>query len=173
VALRVRGAYADFRLQVAGLPEPQLDGRAVRTHLLRVGTLIAAFLCDAFPVLRVEDRAQLRQLQARVRQWLRAPDPAPKDGVRVWRDFVAYVDLLGQVNSREGLVEHDRAVVRRLVDPATHTEPDEARRLVQCLYGLDAQIDGELRRDAPRLIERVWPRLLCLAAGFGVAEVVG
>lgn len=172
-SLVVRRAYARFRQRLTAGGEPAAG--ELRARLRGVGTQIAVLVgWQAYPLLRVRDRLQLRELQGRILGWLRtdASDDA-LTGLRLWQDVVAFVEMLAQVNRRQELVEHDTAlVVTALAALRGAPPPDgEAGALLAPLEGLDDELDRLLAADAPTAdalrgaLERLGARLGVAGAG--------
>jgi hypothetical protein len=115
-SLASRRAYAKFRSRImkGGEPTPE----TLRARLRLAGTQIAVLVgWDVYPDLRVRDRLLLRELQERVLAWLRGEhEDASSAGTRLFQDLAACVEMFSLVNRRQELVEHDAAVVRRLVE---------------------------------------------------------
>jgi hypothetical protein len=143
----------------------------VRTHLLRVRTLTAAFLCnEAQSSMRVADRHAIRDFQSRMAEWLKQIAPNPAEGLKIWKDFQSYVDLLNQVNRREVLVEHDQGTIRELLrQDRAGTGADFYTRLAN-LAGLDSALDLLLLRGESARPEEIWAILDRLAAELGVSR---
>lgn len=64
---------------------------------------------DCYPTLRVEDRFQFDRLWDRVYGWLQAESKAEQTyaGWLIWEDVINFVELLGSINFRQELREHD------------------------------------------------------------------
>jgi len=155
-SLRVRRRYATFRARILASGEPRAEG--LRQQLRALGTHIAKLVgWDVYPELRVHDRLQLRDLQARILGWLQAGEAsATADGVRLWEDLVAFVRMTGQINQREELVEHDRGVVEHAWRALARVEdggvvPEPILRLLASLEGLDEETDGLLQAGDRRV----------------------
>lgn len=154
-SLRVRRRFATFRARILAAGEPGEEG--LRGHIRALGTHIAKLVgWDVYPELRVHDRLQIRVLQCRILGWLQAGEAgATADGVRVWQDLVAFVRMMGQINRREELVEHDRGVVGRAWQMLAGVEaagdvPEPILRLLASLEGLDDALDGLLQAGVRR-----------------------
>jgi hypothetical protein len=149
-SLLVRRAYGKFRARVAknGQPGPS----ELRSRLRAAGTHIAVLVgWSAFPLLRVRDRLQLRRLQRRILDWLRSGDVDEVAGLRLWQDVAGFVDMLGQVNRRQELLEHDATLVASLAGRlrSTSCRDDDLAAMVLVLRGMDDELDAWL--EAPRI----------------------
>jgi len=175
-SLLVRRAYSKFRARlleggVPGVGELQQRMRAAGTHIaMLVGW-------PAYPLFRIRDRLQLRELQQRILAWLRGgPNAGEVEGLRLWRDLVSFVEMLAQISRRQELVEHDSKLVGdllarlRAVDLSTAGFVDESMdRLVRPLEGLDEELDGFLCSDLPLPAERLYAILDRLRRRLGAA----
>lgn len=168
-SLVVRRAYARFRQRLVAGGEPTAG--ELRGRLRGAGTQIAVLVgWEAYPLLRVRDRLQLRELQGRILAWLRAE--AAEDvvaGLRLWQDVAAFVEILAQVNRRQELVEHDTA---RIVTGLAALRGEaraaaEVHALLAPLEGLDDDLDRLLATAAPA--DALRPALERLGARLGVA----
>lgn len=151
MALRLRAAYAALRreLQVDEEPHPDQVRDAVRTLSDRLGTFVAG---PAFAEARIEDRMQLRALHERMQAWLVASGE-PRLGLRLWQDAATCAALIGRINLRSELVEHDRALVadaaRWLARPEPPRKvPERLRNRLSRLYGRDPTVDALLEAKA-------------------------
>lgn len=164
-SLETRRQYSRLRHSI--LREAVSPGRA-RPVLRRIGTTLAILVGqDIYPDLRISDRRQLRRLQSRILDWLRAgevPDSA-RSADRLYGDLVVFAQLLAQVRLRMELVEHDRAALCQLRAKTAGTPLASLRSL----RGLDDELDGLLEHD--RLDQDDWlPVIRRLCASFGVNE---
>jgi hypothetical protein len=172
-SLLVRDCYAKFRARVLSdgtTPAPS----ELYARMRAAGTSIAVLVgWSAYPLLRVRDRLQLRELQQRILAWLR---PERRDdhtaGLRLWQDLIAFVDMLNQVSRRQELVEHDAALVRELLarlrgatGPVDEATLGAARRL----HGLDDALDLALFGEGPLDARALEALLTHVAARLGVA----
>ena len=170
-ALRVRHAYARFRRRVSALADPEASEAGVRVRLLQLRTIIAAFLCtEAYSVMRVADRHAIRAFRTRMADWLKQKAPRPLEGLSIWKDFRSYADLLGQVNRREVLVEHDQRRLRELLKKRGAVLTTDFLVKLASLAGLDPRLDALLERPHPPRSEELWPLLDRLAAEHGVTR---
>ncbi|MBX3248860.1 MAG: hypothetical protein KF901_16915 [Myxococcales bacterium] len=162
-SIEVRREYARLRRTIAREGAPA-DTEALRRAFRRVGTAIAMLIGrDVYPDLRIHDRRQLRALQARILDWLRAVDApiAATEGGRLWQDMVGFADLLSHVNRRQELVEHDARMIRKLLEQEwTATTGIDLRSL----RGLDDELDARIEERASE--EVIHPILLRLAKRF-------
>lgn len=114
-----------------------------------------------YPLLRFDDRLEMRRLYKRILDTEKegGGEESPR---RLWKDVLAFAQLLAQVNHREELREHDQAAVAttlRLLSASEGALPAEARERLLSLRGLDAELDVLLdRRPEPRAGE--WVPLL-------------
>jgi hypothetical protein len=142
VSLRVRAAFARFR--------HRLDARRadpLRERLRRGANAIAWLIGqDAYAHVRIGDRAALRSLQHRIVAWQAHADRRTKDGERLWMDLTGVVTLLGNVNLRQELVAHDRALLEGLDPMAGPTVP---RELAMPLLGRHELLDRRLLDRGP------------------------
>jgi hypothetical protein len=164
-SLEVRRQYTRLRAVVASGGE--VDACSLVRHLRKAGTAIAMLIGrDIYPELRVHDRRRIRELQARILDWLRAEgrgEASVQDGLRLWQDLVGFAGLLAQVSRRQELVEHDTAVIDaalgRLCQGAALDEALRAR--LSALRGLDDELDAWLTEGSGdfgllgRMLERL------------------
>lgn len=146
ISLRVRRAYGKFCRAVSGEGEPTAE--SLRARLRSLGTQIAVLVgWDVYPEFRVQDRLLLHDLQHRVLDWLRAGDDAvPATGVRIWQDLSSTVQMFRQISRRAELVNHDAALLARLVPMYGATAPgapmtDACVHELRPLAGLDLELD--------------------------------
>lgn len=151
-SLEVRGTYARFRSRILadGQPSPQ----QLYARMRAVGTQMAMLVGNkAYPLLRVRDRLQLRELQHRILSWLLPENRGdPVAGLRIWQDVVAFVEMLSQVNQRQELMEHDAQCVtelQRLVGLGDATLEPEQRTKLRPLWGLHPALDAFIDQQAP------------------------
>lgn len=151
ISLEIRRVYTRFRRSVALLPEPAPD--EVGRRLREAGILLAKLIGrDIYDFARIGDRRQLRAVQARILDWLRARDASPRAGARIWQDFAALAGVLIQVNHRAELREHDLAVARALWPTLAEDEaeaPIGAPALAELrrLYGRSDELDRLVEAD--------------------------
>ena len=128
-SLEIRRVYGQFRRWVQrGDPDPTGDELQKR---LQSAAHRIAILRDLkiYPFLRIYDRVPIRKLQKRIQRWLsedardKAADRAGGEsrdedhvetGRQLWSDLLSFAELLGQINHREELREHDRRTIKRL-----------------------------------------------------------
>jgi hypothetical protein len=151
LSLRVRRTYARLRRDFETGSDPSPADLHARLRLL--GTRLAILVGkDVYPELRVRDRVQLRSLQERILGWLRAEE---RDGVEaglgVWKDAVAFLEMLTLVNRRQELIAHDDEAIRDLraelarLDASAEVST-RVMTLLASLEGRDADIDALLAR---------------------------
>ena len=109
-SLEVRKLYGEIRRQVRALDDASEAEVSQRIEEV-AGRFSELASHRIYPLLRIEDRQEIRQIHRRMRQWLRDRDE--EAGERLWEDIVGFVALLGAVNQREELRQHDRRVVNR------------------------------------------------------------
>lgn len=115
-SLETRRLYAQFRRAILRSDQNPAENQVSR---LRAAVNRIAILRDLkiYPFLRIDDRVSIRRLQKRIQAWLDRPDEdalKEEEGRQLWSDLVSFAELLGQINNREDLREHDRKTVARL-----------------------------------------------------------
>jgi len=167
-SLLVRGAYAKFRtnLLAHGTPRPE----ELYGFLRAAGTAIAVLVgWQAYPLLRVRDRLQLRELQQRILGWLRPENRDDRtEGARIWQDVVTFVDMLMHVNRRQELLEHDACRLSELLaelGEGAASEGSVAR--ARTLLGLDDELDAFLAAAGPHDARALRDLLAPIAARLG------
>lgn len=161
-SLQVRGAYSKFRARITAGGEPtpaELYGR-----MRAVGTHIAVMIgWEAYPLLRVRDRLQLRALQRRILHWLLPENRSDSlEGLRLWQDLAAFIGMLAQVNRRQELVEHDARMLGEALNAlgaCGHETSDIVLEQLGRLEGLDDELD-RLLAAAPRPSARAFRQVL-------------
>jgi hypothetical protein len=170
-SLRVREAYAKFRSRLLGEA-----GNEIYPRMRAAGTQIAMLVgWSAYPLLRVRDRLQLRELQQRILTWLRPENRGHGTaGERIWQDVVAFVEMLVQVNRRQELVEHDSVVVTAVLERFREGEPPrdgDWPAPLRSLVGLDDELDRLIASGPPAaeplrlVLERLADRLGAMRQG--------
>jgi hypothetical protein len=183
VSLSTRRLYADLRREVLRGPLPG-DGEVadrlatIHDHLDHLREV------DLYPLLRFDDRVTMRELRRRISAWIVADPHDLVAGHRLWQDLTGFAELVEEVNHRQELRQHDRALLRRaynqLFGRAAQLRSVSADLLAQldALYGLDDDLDALLRSREPVELPRwrdVMARLLrrvstpTEALGSGVA----
>lgn len=149
ISLEVRRAYAKLRARVRALGEPSTEELYVQ--LRAIGTALAILVgWKGYPNLRIRDRMQLRDLQRRLLAWFKSDRP-PAEGLHLWRDLEAFVQILAAVNRRQELQEHDARVVQAALSSISDTSkqlPFSTRESLERLAGLDDEVDALLDRTA-------------------------
>lgn len=171
-ALRARESYAKFRERLLASGESVRD---LRGRMRAAGTQIAVLVGSAaYPLLRVRDRLQLREIQDRILSWLRTEDHDPTAGERVWQDLVSFVEMLRQINRRQELVEHDAGRVVALL-PEVERCAREGRLLgpsevagLASLRGADDALDDLISAEAAAPPARALAVLRAQAVRLGV-----
>lgn len=151
ISLRVRRCYAKFRVRVLGDGSEPDTTKCVEACLRRAGSEIALVIGEPiYPMLRLDDRSQLRSLQQRILSWIKRPAKDLRDGIHVWGDVCAFVAILRQVNRRQELAEHDARVVSAAIDSMARLGRLEPFILVELrtLIGRDEAVDQLLTSGA-------------------------
>jgi hypothetical protein len=168
-SLAVRRAYAKFRGRILADGEPSVD--TLHSRFRAAGTHIAMILgWSVYPDMRVRDRLLLRELQQRILDWLRRSNSLqPSEGLRLWQDLAACVEMLSLVSRRQELIEHDSGVIFDVLENLRSKDGDVddlTWSLLVSLEGLDAELDLALAAR-PRPTRAFCVRVLSkLAAGF-------
>ena len=154
-ALRVRAGYRRLQqaLDAGDEPERERIGERLAEAAGALESLVASAL---FIELRVADRRQLRRVVERLDLWLRKGAWADlDDGIRLWQDLCGLAALMQQVNDRQELVAHDRALLLEALGQLYGDAPlDPARearlrgRLTD-VQGRDAELDALLEAGEP------------------------
>lgn len=185
VALEVRVAYAKFRRDIESIcardrPDEQFAGPALRSAATSIAKLTGR---DIFPKLRLLDRVQLCTLQERILAWRSSGDTDPTAARRIWQDLHGYTQLLQEVNLRQELLEHDRAVLAEAealaeqAGPALESAREALRHLALRISGRDDTLDALLREDPPAeailaALREVGRQLPATGAGAGHTDEV-
>lgn len=150
-SLAIRRLYGELRREVQVLESA--DGPAIDERLERIAGRFEELASHRiYPLLRIEDRQQIRRLHGRMRRWLkRRETEPPESGHRLWQDVVGFVALLGAVNQREELRQHDRLLVNRAYKNLFGRRgvaflSDALLRELRTLEGLDDELDELLLR---------------------------
>lgn len=120
-SLEIRRVYGQFRRFILRRRDDEAaPPDAEEMHeLLRTASHRIAILRDLkiYPFLRIYDRVPIRKLQNRILRWLDRDEDDPErldDGRRLWSDLESFAELLGEINQREELREHDRRTLKRI-----------------------------------------------------------
>lgn len=151
ISLQTRRLYSDIRRYVLGTPKPSdaaLPDRLAGVHdrLDRLRDL------DVYPLLRFDDRVTMRELRRRIGGWVIEEPHDLLAGRRLWQDISGFAELLKEVNHRQELRQHDRALLRRayhqLFGRGTHPAgvPEDTLYQLDALGGLDDELDDLLAR---------------------------
>lgn len=151
-SLEVRRIYSAFRRAILALggddPDRAPEGGELAARLASAAEHIARLRDhEIYPYLRIDDRLEIRRLQKRILRGLEQDGTGGEAGAPVWSDLVAFARLLGQVNHRQELREHDRLAVnglyRRFFEGGETPEALEAEvlALVEPLLGRDDELD--------------------------------
>ncbi|MBX3271220.1 MAG: hypothetical protein KF729_13215 [Sandaracinaceae bacterium] len=158
-SLEVRRVYARLRRSIDATREPSQAELGAR--LRGIGTQIAILIGrPIYPDLRLDDRAQLRRLQARILAWLRLPPDTEESfvvGRRLWTDLAGYARVIALVSHRQELLEHDAHVVAIAAGACRSTSraelPDRLFERLLSLHGVDDEVD-ELLGGCVLAVER-------------------
>lgn len=180
-SIHVRRAYARFRSRLVGAADP--TEAELYARMRAVGTSIAVLVgWREYPLCRLRDRLQLRELQQRILAWLRPEHRSDTaGGMRIWRDVVSFVEMLALVNRRQELIAHDHDRIVELLAQLAKSPPtddaivdDVTRARLDCLEGIDDAFDLRLasptpmsRRELTRLLEAIAPRYGIVVEGSG------
>ncbi len=165
-SLSVREAYAKFRDRLAACTR---SSQSTYQRLRLAGTQIAVFIgWDAYPKVRINDRLLLRDLQARILDWLRETPTDEVAGQRLWADLEAFMEMLTMVNRRQELVQHDAMLLRGLLALEDDELSSRFVQLLGSLLGRDSELDELLHSgsvpDAGRgreMLVRISQQLSC------------
>jgi len=157
-ALALRRLFVELSQKLRVHQPPGAEEVAPR---LRAAAAVIADLFgrNIYAELRASDRIQLHRLQDKLLGWLGGTDGFdPALGAAVWGDLATFVELLGQINSRQELIEHDRSVLRDatlelFAGNAPASIPDRLAEMLATLEGRDPEIDrliGALELDPSR-----------------------
>lgn len=154
-SLEIRRLYGELRREAKALDE---DGGASEPAQ-RIEQIAGRFTDLAshriYPLLRIDDRQQIRRLHRRMRRFLldaEGPEGEGSEaGQRLWQDVVGFVSLLSAVNQREELRQHDRSVVDRAYKKLFGGRgvaflSEGLLRELRALQGLDEELDELILR---------------------------
>ena len=174
-SLEIRRLYGQFRRAVLR-PMPE-DHRALRMHLRKAATRIAILRdLKIYPLLRIDDRLEIRSLQKRILAWMSGDGDSSEDaGRRLWTDLVSFARLLVQVNNREEIREHDRRVVSHLyhvlflgAEPPDRL-PTAVVEDLESLLGRDDELDQAILKRNELPVETLRDPLVRLRKELGQA----
>lgn len=154
-AASVRAMYARLAQELADAEKETVQQEAVE---LLLAALTDAVSDEAWALVRMSDRFIVEKLRRRALAW-GTPNAEDRNGLRLVSDAAASVALLGRINLRPALVEHDLREARRalaLVEPS--------RTSTEARHELQHALDALLGRD---------PELDTLAAAFARGSAVG
>ncbi|MFV8749141.1 hypothetical protein ACNOYE_01175 [Nannocystaceae bacterium ST9] len=159
VALAIRRGYQVFRLATRALEQRMAKGEIVVGQALRSTTTNLAKLVgrDAYEAMRVDERRQVRSLQARILRWAGEGMGDHLAAHRLWLDIVAFTQLLDEVQTREILLEHDHGLIEAMLDELDAPRiPRDALPLalherLSPLLGRDVELDALLLEREPSL----------------------
>ncbi len=177
-ALAIRYAYQSFRRAIRLLERRLEQGhvdlvQALRSTASNLAKLIGR---DVYEDLPVDVRRQVRALQGRVLDWARQCSDDGFSARRIWLDLAAFAELLGEIQQREVLREHDLGVLVEIGEQLDAIEPSATlpipllERLGR-LAGRDVELD-ELLEQPSQSVQRWSPVLrrvrACLARSLGL-----
>ncbi len=146
-SLETRRLYGELRREAKALDvEGDADDptRCIEQIASRFSDLASHRL---YPLLRIEDRQQIRRIYYRMRRWSQErSEESAEEGQRLWQDVVAFISLLGAVNQREELRQHDQALVERTLKRlfgggGVAFLSESLLRELGALRGLDEELD--------------------------------
>lgn len=141
VSLQIRKLYWNLRNETRGLdPNKPLEDR-LRAVLYRI---VAFRELSVYPLLRIDDRVNLRHLLSRILEWLNGDARSPAEGSRIWSDLEAFAGILVQVSHRQELRDHDLALITRTQQALF---PYDGRKAVEIPSVLMAELEGLLGLD--------------------------
>ena len=168
IALATRRAYLAFVRDTRATEDRLVRGeirhdRALRSTSSNLAKIVGR---DVYEDMRVEDRKELRALQARILSWGRGELGGDLGARRLWLDASAVAELLLGVQQREVLREHDHALCGEALDELRggRIAAGLLRRLGE-LEGRDPDVaelvaSGETGAERWRpVIERIYARL--------------
>ncbi len=146
-SLEIRRLYGQFRRAILR-GDLEASGEALAKQLQSAARRISILRdLKIYPFLRIDDRLTIRKLNRRIVDWsTSAVESKDEDGRRILQDLVSFARLLGKINEREELREHDRAVVFRLLASTRHQAANAPLRPVilqeiETLLGRDDDLD--------------------------------
>ncbi|MGM0556564.1 MAG: hypothetical protein ACQEVA_09335 [Myxococcota bacterium] len=174
-SLETRRAYGKMRraLFQFGRVEDIPPHDEVVARLRRAGTSFVHLRGhDCFSMLRVEDRFQFEDLWDRIYQWLRSDtrDEETYAGWLIWQDVLNFIELLGSINFRQELREHDMALADRVLDSMSELEDEESvgdalAGELHSLTGFSPQIDSLIEKGADAEVGSWRRQLLSIKKG--------
>jgi len=166
LSLRVRQCYAQFRSRVVARASQfpnDTSADDIYGRLIGTGHEIAVIVgLPVYPLLRLNDRMQLRGLQQRTLAWLKSSPRDPGDGLRLWQDILATIAMFLHVNRRQELVEHDNDIVKMTLAELTALTGGDSSptattwTMLAPLMGRDAELDVALEQHR----RGVWPTMM-------------
>ncbi|MBL8151441.1 MAG: hypothetical protein JNN15_16070, partial [Blastocatellia bacterium] len=163
LSIKTRRAYTIFQRNVLHLR----DETDVYKNLRKVSKAIAILRGkNVFDQLRFFDRALLKSLQSKTIEWLGKADRDPLTGAMLWQDAVGFAELLGEINKRSELVEHDLSVLQNcytiLTSLVVSLIPEEIVSQLQTVFGRHPELDQLLESKENRSVKE-WQRAIELA----------
>ncbi len=171
--LDIRRLYGQFRRAILRGDTPESEELTAR--LRHAADRIADLRnLDIYPLLRIDDRLEIRRLQKRILSWLEGEgEDRQEDGERLWEDLTSFARLLAAINHREELCEHDRLAVtgifRRLFEggPVPERISKEHLVILEPLLGRDDDLDHIILHPEEHRIEDLRPPLERLREELG------
>ncbi len=171
-SLAVRLAYARFRREILQATIRDSMGARIQSVATSMAKLIGR---DIYAELRIGDRMEIHNLQQRMIDWLCAGAGSDvRAGIRLWQDINGFASLLVEVNKRQELIEHDRAVIavasRLLAEDRSAGIPSELLSVLSALRGRDDELDELLTLRAEPLRAEIEMILCRLGSGLSPAS---
>jgi hypothetical protein len=135
-AVSVRRLYARFR---RSLRQPAQENGVLSALRYAAGALAELMASPCYRAIRLTDRALLCRQRERLLNWGRGPQLAP-EGWELVADLQTSSALLRDINRRQGLRTHDRALLRRLIHGPRGELVDWVASFA-ALEGLDDELD--------------------------------
>lgn len=170
VALESRDAYLNFHHGIRSLEQHLADGDYDLGYVLRLAGANLAKLVgrEIYRKLRLLDRRQLSTLQARIIRHQREGSEDELEARRLWMDITACTQLLGQINRRTELIEHDCELLAATLD-ALDAQPEAAdASALRTLEGRCPDLDA-LLADVQVDVLALRPRLLQMHDELAIA----
>ncbi|MEM9292093.1 MAG: hypothetical protein AAGD01_10470 [Acidobacteriota bacterium] len=146
LSLQIRKIYGKIRRDILFGPVPEDDELVdrfpqVMEHFRNLRSL------DLYPLLRIDDRVQMKRMTRRIADWLSQDPRDGEEGQRLWQDLTGFAGLLSQINNRQELREHDRQLIdlgRRVLRNRRKGGqlPEELLQDFENLLGLDDELDA-------------------------------
>lgn len=138
-ALTVRRHYATLCRAVSRARRDSDLASRLRAASKGISILLGS---DAYALMRLGDRREIRMLQFRIQSWLSGAQPSESEGRHLWEELMSVVSLLNGISQRSELFAHDGAAIARLAQAARDTADIRSlRALAEPLFGLDPELD--------------------------------